>query len=52
MVNIIAVTVLLAIIAAAGGYVIRAKKKGQHCIGCPHAKTCPSAKCGGCQGSR
>lgn len=52
MVNIIAVTVLLAIIAAAAGYVIRAKKKGQHCIDCPHAKTCPSARSGGCQGSR
>ena len=49
MVNIIAVIVLLAIVAAAAGYVIRAKKKGQHCIGCPHAKTCPSAQKGGCQ---
>ena len=52
MVNIIAVLVLLAIVAGAAGYVIRAKKKGQHCIGCPHAKTCPSARNGGCQGSR
>ena len=48
MVNVIAVLALLAIVGASAFYVIRAKKKGQRCIGCPHAKSCPSAKCGGC----
>lgn len=48
MVNLIAIVVLLAIVAGAAAYVIRAKKKGQHCIGCPHCKTCAAAKKGGC----
>lgn len=48
MANALAIVVLLAIIAGATTYVIRAKKKGQHCIGCPHAKTCAAAKKGGC----
>ena len=42
---IIAATVL--ILAAAATYVIRSKKRGQTCIGCPHSKTC-SGNCCGC----
>lgn len=38
MVNVIAVLVLLAVLAAAGGYVYKAKKSGQKCVGCPYAK--------------
>lgn len=40
------VVVLLIIAVAVGGaiaYIIRAKKKGQKCVGCPYAK-----ECGGC----
>ena len=48
MINVIAVAALLAVVGCAAGYVIRAKKRGQHCIGCPHAKTCPSSQKGGC----
>lgn len=48
MANAIAIVILLAIITGAIVYVIRAKKKGQHCIGCPHAKTCAAARNGGC----
>lgn len=47
MVNVIAAVVLLAILAAAGGYVYKAKKRGQKCIGCPHAKEC-AARANGC----
>ncbi len=42
---------LLAVILIIGGalfYIIRAKKKGQKCIGCPYAKQCGSQKGGGC----
>ncbi len=42
--TIIAVIILVAIVGLAGFYVYRAKKQGQKCIGCPHAKSCPSAK--------
>ena len=45
MVNVIAIAVLLAILAAAGGYVYKAKKSGQKCVGCPHAKTCGKSCC-------
>ena len=47
MVNVIAVVTLLAIVGAAAGYVYKAKKSGQKCIGCPHSKTC-SGNCCGC----
>ena len=48
MVNVIAVLALLAIVGASAFYVIRAKKKGQRCIGCPHARECAARKNGGC----
>ena len=39
--------VLLAVLGGAGAYVYRAKKAGQKCIGCPHAKACGgSCHCG------
>ena len=47
MVNVIAVLVLLVVVAAAAGYVYKAKKSGQKCVGCPHAKQC-AARANGC----
>lgn len=47
MVNVIAVLVLLAVLAGAAGYVYKAKKSGQKCVGCPYAKQC-AARSGGC----
>ena len=47
MVNVIAVLVLLVIVAAAGGYVYKAEKSGQKCVGCPYAKEC-AARANGC----
>ena len=44
MENIILVLVLLAIVAAVILYLVRAKKRGEKCIGCPYAKQC-SEKC-------
>ena len=46
MANLIIVIVLLLIIGAATCYVIKAKKKGVKCIGCPAAGNC-SSKNGG-----
>ena len=31
---------ILVIVGLAAFYIIRAKKKGQKCIGCPHGKNC------------
>lgn len=44
MTNLILIFVLLAVIIGAAAYIIRAKKRGQKCIGCP-------GDCSGCPGS-
>ena len=58
--EIIAIIAIALIIVIAAIYIIKAKKSGAKCIGCPHAKTCQSAKakggekvcgCGCCGGS-
>ncbi|MBR5543125.1 MAG: FeoB-associated Cys-rich membrane protein [Oscillospiraceae bacterium] len=40
MTNIIVIAVLLVIIGVAAGYVIKEKKSGKKCIGCPHGGSC------------
>lgn len=45
--DIIAIAVIALIIGGAVAYIIKAKKAGQKCIGCPHSKTC-SGNCGCC----
>ena len=40
--------IIIAIVLIVGGalfYIIRAKKQGQKCIGCPYAKECGSSSC-------
>lgn len=49
MTDIIIVAVVLVIIALAAGYVIRARKSGRKCIGCPDSGSC-SGHCAGCCG--
>ncbi|MBQ7975740.1 MAG: FeoB-associated Cys-rich membrane protein [Clostridia bacterium] len=43
--NIILVVILLLIAGGAGLYLYKAKRKGEHCIGCPYAKQCGSKSC-------
>ena len=45
MTDILALGVLVLILGAAIGYIVRQKKKGAKCIGCPHAQTCQSKCC-------
>ncbi len=40
MADIIVSVILAAIIGAVIAYIVRAKKRGQTCIGCPYAKEC------------
>lgn len=49
MTDIIIAIVIIAIVAAAGLYIYKAKKSGQKCIGCPDSKTC-SGNCHSCSG--
>ena len=46
--TIIAAAVIVVIVALAAGYVYKAKKRGQKCIGCPMANTCSSSRNGSC----
>lgn len=41
----IAIGVIALIIGGAAFYIIRAKRAGVKCIGCPHAKQCKSKSC-------
>lgn len=45
MTDIITGAILLAIVGGAIFYIVREKKKGRKCIGCPHACTCKKDKC-------
>ena len=45
MENIIVVLILVAIAAGIILYLVRAKKRGEKCIGCPYAKQC-GGNCG------
>ena len=47
MENIIIAVVLLAIVGLAAGYVIKAKKRGRKCIGCPAGSSCCNKKTDG-----
>ncbi len=46
--DILAIAISLLILGGAVFYIIRAKKKGVRCIGCPHGASCAAAKNGGC----
>ena len=38
--SIIAAAIIIIVVGLATLYIIKAKKSGQKCIGCPHAKSC------------
>ncbi len=47
--NIIVIVILAAILGLAIFYILKAKKSGKQCIGCPDADTCAAKKSGcGC----
>lgn len=47
IVDYVAIAVIAVIVGSAVFYIIRAKKRGEKCIGCPHSKQCK----GGCNGA-
>ena len=53
--EIIAIVAIVLIIGGAVAYIIKVKKSGQKCIGCPDSKTCSaggcSGNCSGCAGA-
>lgn len=46
--EIIAIIATLLIVGGAVIYIVKAKRSGQKCIGCPHAKSCSGASEGCC----
>lgn len=50
MIDLIVVIILVLLFGWAISYMVRAKKEGVKCIGCPDAKSC-SQKCSSCSGS-
>ncbi len=46
--NIIVIAVLICVVGAVVYYIYKAKKRGEHCIGCPYAKQCGGTCDGGC----
>ena len=48
MIDILLIVILAAIAAAIVFYLVREKKRGVTCVGCPHAKACAKRKAGGC----
>ena len=47
--DILIVVSVLAVIGIAVAYIVKEKKNGAKCIGCPDSKTC-SHRCAGCTG--
>ena len=50
MENIVVIAVIVLIVGLALAYVIKEKKKGVKCIGCPNSKTCSMAQKQKCNG--
>lgn len=48
-IDVILIAIIVLVIGGAIAYIIKAKKNGQKCIGCPDAKTC-GGNCVSCQG--
>ncbi len=45
VINIIAIVAIVLIVAGAVFYIVKTKKKGAKCIGCPCSKGCTSCNC-------
>jgi len=41
MTNFLVILIVIAIVGVATAYIIKEKKRGVKCIGCPSAGTCP-----------
>ena len=52
MIDIVIIVLLAVIAAAIGVYLYRAKKRGQTCIGCPHASECAKKHSCGCDSEK
>ncbi len=51
MTNLIVIMIVAACVGGAIAYIVKEKKKGTRCIGCPDGGSCSGScqSCGGCQ---
>ena len=52
MTDIIVIAIIALIIGGAVAYIIKAKKSGKRCIGCPEGCHCSKGACGHCDGEK
>ena len=52
IIDYIAIAAIILIVGAAVFYIIRAKRRGEKCVGCPYAKQCGDKCNGGCGNER
>lgn len=45
MIDLIVIIILVIVIGSAVGYIIKQKKRGVKCIGCPAGATCGKKQC-------
>ena len=45
--DIIGIIAIVLVIGGAAAYIIKAKKSGKKCIGCPDSASCQAGKCSG-----
>ena len=45
MSDFIVIAILVLVLGLAIGYIVRQKRSGAKCIGCPHSKSCGSGDC-------
>ena len=50
LMDIIVIAIIIAIVGGAMAYIIKAKKSGKKCIGCPDSYSCSAKSKGGCSG--
>ena len=50
--DLVVIAVVVLIVGLSAGYIIREKRKGNGCIGCPDSKTCSAYKKGCCGQNR
>ena len=50
--NILAIVAIALIVGGAVFYIVRAKARGEKCVGCPYAKQCGGNCSGGCDSTK
>ena len=48
MVNLLIIAIVGTIVGLAVGHILKSKKRGVKCIGCPEGCSCTTGNCSGC----